>query len=182
VTYERRRKPRWEVYQQEISRRMESRTAVTGFGGGSCACNLLGRNYREETRMTWICVWCGRENHQEDRIALQDPTCMRCGMKRANSKQVQEQIEVKLLQTRREIATTGDTIKHHQEFLWLLENRLQEIYEEMEPHKREIESARKYLNEQKSELEKLEAVEIHTTPVKYIAPTQTRLIRQGVKG
>jgi hypothetical protein len=28
-------------------------------------------------------------------------------MKRANPKQVQEQIEVKLLQTRREIATTG---------------------------------------------------------------------------
>jgi len=32
--------------------------------------------------MPWICEFCGRENLQDDRVALQEPACIRCGHRR----------------------------------------------------------------------------------------------------
>jgi len=32
--------------------------------------------------MPWVCEFCGWENHQDDRVGLEEPACIRCGHRR----------------------------------------------------------------------------------------------------
>lgn len=44
----------------------------------------LIRHTKEVAKMTWFCPHCGKENECEDRIALKEPRCARCGQERAD--------------------------------------------------------------------------------------------------
>ena len=54
--------------------------------------------------MPWSCEFCGRENHLDDRIANQEPSCLRCGHRRgeraATIKELQAEIERRTEQDR----------------------------------------------------------------------------------
>ena len=38
----------------------------------------------------WICSFCGCENHQDDKIAMQEPSCMRCGSQKGKMEKMRD--------------------------------------------------------------------------------------------
>ena len=43
--------------------------------------------------MPWVCEYCGLENLQDDRIAMQEPACLRCGHRRGERTQKIQTLE-----------------------------------------------------------------------------------------
>lgn len=43
--------------------------------------------------MPWTCEYCGLENLQDDRIAMQEPACLRCGHRRGERTQKIQTLE-----------------------------------------------------------------------------------------
>lgn len=46
--------------------------------------------------MAWTCEFCGRENLNDDRIALQEPACPRCGHRRGERTATIKDLQAKI--------------------------------------------------------------------------------------
>lgn len=61
--------------------------------------------------MTWICEYCGRENHQSDRVALKEPACLRCDHRRGSRMESVAKLETKIAELMKWDRAYTDKIK-----------------------------------------------------------------------
>ena len=52
--------------------------------------------------MPWVCEYCGTENFQDDRIAMQEPACLRCGRRRGDLAASIEALQTRIARLRKE--------------------------------------------------------------------------------
>lgn len=63
--------------------------------------------------MPWTCEYCGRENLQDDRIALQEPACLRCGHRRGERAAAIKDLQARIARLSEEDRAYTAKIRHY---------------------------------------------------------------------
>ena len=63
--------------------------------------------------MPWTCEYCGLENLQDDRIALQEPACLRCGHRRGERAAAIKDLQAKIARLSEEDRAYTAKIRHY---------------------------------------------------------------------
>jgi len=63
--------------------------------------------------MPWTCEYCGLENLQDDRIAIQEPPCLRCGHRRGERAAAIKDLQSRIAILREEDRAYTAAIRHY---------------------------------------------------------------------
>lgn len=63
--------------------------------------------------MPWTCEYCGLENYNDDRIALKEPACPRCGHRRGERAATIKELQAKISRLREEDRAYSARIRHY---------------------------------------------------------------------
>ncbi len=123
--------------------------------------------------MTWICEFCGWENPNDDRIALKEPSCIRCGRRRGErTAQIAElEADIKRLQEWDREYTAKITRYHA-----LIEDLRAQLAEAEDEHDRTVREQHLSFQELQEKMEKLRALKAGDPPSRMIAEDQVLLV------
>lgn len=122
--------------------------------------------------MPWLCDFCGWENLVDDRVARQEPACIRCGHRRGEREATIRALQDNIARLQEEIRGSTALVARTAA---LIEDCWAEISRLADTHDRAVkdrEQAHRDLEEKKTRLQELESLD---PAVRRVAPDQVSL-------
>lgn len=120
--------------------------------------------------MTWICPYCGFENENEDRIAFNEPLCMKCRKHRIDPDELISEREHEIEDLEKEREEIEPQIWQINEEISSLECEISELRMRLEP----LQDDYKQITE---EINRIDNLPVFLFKIRGEDPGQTRLIK-----